>query len=67
MISASLLIVVIRLDVFLLIFRKHLKKFDTIVSDFLKQNGISGKLRKLLHEVLVNRKQSAVLNGQVSS
>ena len=33
----------------------------------LEQNGISGKLHKLLHDFLVNRKQRVVLNGQVSS
>ena len=33
----------------------------------LEQNGISGKLNKLLHDFLVNRKQRVVLNGQVSS
>ena len=33
----------------------------------LKQTGISGKLHKLLHDFLVNRKQGVVLNGQVSS
>ena len=33
----------------------------------LGQNGISGKSHKLLHDVLVNRKQRIVLNGQVSS
>ena len=32
-----------------------------------EQNGISGKLHKLLHDFLVNRKQRVVLNGQVSS
>ena len=33
----------------------------------LEQNDISGKLHKLLHDFLVNRKQRVVLNGQVSS
>ena len=33
----------------------------------MEQNGISGKLHKLLHDFLVNRKQRVVLNGQVSS
>ena len=33
----------------------------------LEQNDISGKLHKPLHDFLVNRKQSVVLNGQVSS
>ena len=33
----------------------------------LEQIGISGKLHKLLHDFLVNRKQRVVLNGQVSS
>ena len=33
----------------------------------LEQNGISGKLHKLLHDFLVNRKQMVVFNGQVSS
>ena len=33
----------------------------------LEENGISGKLHKLLHNFLVNGKQRVVLNGQVSS
>ena len=33
----------------------------------LEQNSISGKLHKLLHDFLVNRKQRVVLNRQVSS
>ena len=33
----------------------------------LEQNDISGKLHKPLHDVLVNRKQTVVLIGQVSS
>ena len=33
----------------------------------MEQNDISGKLHKLLHDFLANRKQSIVLNGQVSS
>ena len=33
----------------------------------LEQNDISGKLHKLLHDFLVNRKQKVVLNGQVTS
>ena len=33
----------------------------------LEQNYISGKLHKLLHDFLVNRKQRVVLNGRISS
>ena len=33
----------------------------------MEQNGISGKLYKLLHDFSANRKQRVVLNGQVSS
>ena len=33
----------------------------------LEENGISGKLHKLLHNFLANGKQRVVLNGQVSS
>ena len=33
----------------------------------LKQNSISAKLGKILHDFLVDRKQRAVLNGQVFS
>ena len=47
------------------------KAFDKVWHDGiifkLKQNGISGKLHKHLHDFLVNRKQRVVLNGQVSS
>ena len=47
------------------------KAFDKVWHDGiivkLEQNGISGKLHKLLHDILVNRKQRVVLNGQVSS
>ena len=47
------------------------KAFDKVWHDGiifkLEQNGISGKLRKLLHDFLANRKQRVVLNGQVSS
>ena len=47
------------------------KAFDKVWHDGiifkLEQNGISGKLHKLLHDFLVNRKQRVVLNGQVSS
>ena len=47
------------------------KGFDKVWYDGiifkLKQNRISGKLHKLLHDSLVNRKQRVVLNGQVSS
>ena len=48
------------------------KAFDKVWRDAiiykLEQNGImAGKLHKLLLNVLVNRKQRVVLNGQVSS
>ena len=47
------------------------KAFDKVWHDGiilkLEQNGISGKLHKLLHDFFVNRKQMVVLNGQVSS
>ena len=47
------------------------KAFDKVWHDGiifkLEQNGISGKLHKLLHDFLVNRKQRVVLNGKVSS
>ena len=47
------------------------KAFDKVWHDDiifkLEQNGISGKLLKLLHDVLANRKQRVVLNGQLSS
>ena len=47
------------------------KEFDKVWHDSiifkLEQNGISGKLHKLLHDLLVNRKQRVVLNGQSSS
>ena len=47
------------------------KIFDKVWHDGiifkLEQNRISGKLHKLLHDFLVNRKQRVVLNGQVSS
>ena len=47
------------------------KAFDKVWDDGiifkLEQNGISGKLHKLLNDFLVNRKQRVVLNGQVSS
>ena len=46
------------------------KAFDKVWHDGIifkfEQNGISGKLHNLLHDLLVNRKQRAVLNGQVS-
>ena len=47
------------------------KAFDKVWHDDiifkLEQSGISGKLHKLLHDFLVNRKQRVALNGQVSS
>lgn len=45
------------------------KTFNNVWHDgiIFKENGISGKLHKHLHEFSVNRKQSVVLNGQVSS
>ena len=47
------------------------KTFDKVWHDGitfkLEQNGISGKLHKLLHDFLVNRKQRVILNGKVSS
>ena len=47
------------------------KAFDKVWHDGiifkLEQNGISGKLHKLLHDFFANRKQRVVLNGQVSS
>ena len=47
------------------------KAFDKVWHDDiifkLEQNGISGKLHKLLYDFLANRKQRVVLNGQVSS
>ena len=47
------------------------KAFDKVWHDGiifkLKQNGISRKLHKRLHDFLVNRKQRVVLNDQVSS
>ena len=49
---------------FFFIFRKHLTKFGIIY--ILEQNGISWKLHKRLHDLLVNRKQRVNLNGQVS-
>ena len=33
----------------------------------MEQNGISGKLHKLLHDFLVNKKQRVGLDGQVST
>ena len=46
------------------------KAFDKVWYDGiifkLEQNSISGKLQKLLHDFLVNRKQRVVLSGQVS-
>ena len=53
------------------VFHDILKEFDKVWHDGiifkLEQSGISGKLHKLLHDFLVNRKQRLVLNGQVSS
>ena len=53
------------------IFRDISKAFDKVWHDGIifkfEQNGISGKLHNLLHDLLVNRKQRVVLNGQVSS
>ena len=47
------------------------KAFDKVWHDGiifkLEQNGMSGKLHKLLHDFLANRKRRVVLNGQVSS
>ena len=45
------------------------KTFNNVWHDgiIFKENGISGKLHKHLHEFSVNRKQSVILNGQVSS
>ena len=47
------------------------KVFDKVWPDGiifkLKQNGISGKLHKRLHDFLINRKQRVILNSQVSS
>ena len=53
--------------VFFLTFQKHLTKFGNVISYLNWKIGISGKLHKLLHEFLVNRKQKVVLNGEVSS
>ena len=48
-----------------------LEVFDKVWHDGiifkLEENGISGKLHKLLHDFLANRKQRVALNGQVSS
>ena len=53
------------------VFLKISKAFDKVWHDGiinkLEQNGITGKLHKLLHDFLVNRQQMVVLNGQVSS
>ena len=47
------------------------KAFDKVWHDGiifkLEQNSISGKLHKLLHDFLANRKERVVLKGQVSS
>ena len=52
------------------VFLDILKAFDKVWDDGiifkLEQNGISRKLRKLLRDFLVNRKQRVVFNGQVS-
>ena len=53
------------------VFHDISKAFDKFWHDGiifkLEQNGVSGKLHKLIHDFLVNRKQRAALNGQVSS
>ena len=57
-----------RLVVFSLTSRKHLKKSGKTVQFFkLTQNGISGNLLKLLRECSSERRQLVVLNGQVST
>ena len=49
-------------------YQRHLIRFGMKVSFFkLKQNGISGKLLRLIKEFLSDRKQRVVLNGQFSS
>ena len=66
MIFTNLLTAVMRLEVFSLIFRKYLTKFGMMVT-YLNWN-ISGKLHKILHDFLVNRKKGsiewAILMGQ---
>ena len=68
MIFTNLLTVVMKSEVFFVIFRK---RFDKVWHDGvifkLEQNCISGKLHKLLHDFLANRKQRVVLNSQVFS
>ena len=53
--------------VFLVISKAFNKIWHDGIIFELEQNGISGKLHKLLHDFLVNRKQRVVLNWQVSS
>ena len=53
--------------VFLYILKASDKVWHDGVTFKLEQNCISGKLHKLLHDFLANRKQRVVLNGQVSS
>ena len=52
-----------KFEVSLLTYQRHLIKFDMNVLP-LKQNGISGKLSCLIKELLSDRKQLVVLNGQ---
>ena len=63
MIITNLVTAVMRLEVS--------KTFDKIWHDSvifkMEQNSISGKLHKLLHDFLINRKQEVILNGQVFS
>ena len=53
--------------VFLDISKAFDKVWDNDIIFKLEQNSISGKLHKLLHDFLINRKQRVVSNGQVSS
>ena len=52
--------------VFLDISKAFDKVWHIVIIFKLEQNCISGKLSKLLHDFLVNRKLRVVLNGQVS-
>ena len=56
-----------KLDVFFLIFRKHLTKFGMMVSYLNWHKMTFWKFHTLLHDFLVNRKQRVLLNELVSS
>ena len=64
--SINLLMINMKLELFSLIYQKHLIKFGTM-DLFIKQNGVSGELLNLIIDFLVARKQRVVLNGQYSS